>query len=83
MDVSRPQGTKRAGLESTGIGMELDARRQNIAGGTASTTRNYADFDLQVDLRTDENMSLSDDPSKGLNSVASVCWRGEQHDRRD
>ena len=63
--------------------MEPDDRRQKIAGGTASTTRNDADFDIQVDLTTDENMSLSDDPSSGLNSVASVCRRGEQHDRRD
>ena len=51
--------------------------------GTASTTRNDADFDIQVDLRTDENMSSSHDPSSGLNSAASVCRRGEQHDRRD
>ena len=47
--------------------MEPDARRQKIAGGTASTTRNDADFDIQV---TDANMSSSDDPSSGLNSVA-------------
>ena len=78
-DVSHPQGTKRAGLESTGSGMEPDARRQKIAGA-ASTTRNDADFDIQV---TDANMSSSDDPSRGLNSVASVCWQGEQHVRRD
>ena len=47
--------------------MEPDARRQKIAGGTASTTRNDADFDIEV---TDANMSSSDDPSSGLNSVA-------------
>ena len=82
-DVSHPQGTKRAGLESTGSGMAPDARRQKIAGGTASTTRNDADFDFQVDLRRDENMSLSDDPSSGLDSIASVFRRGEQLDRRD
>ena len=60
--------------------MEPDARRQKIAGGIASTTRNDADFDIQV---TDANMSSSDDPSSALNSVASVSWRGEQHDRRE
>ena len=60
--------------------MEPDARRQKIAGGTASTTRNDADFDIQV---TDANMSSSDDPSSGLNSKASVCWQGEKHVRRD
>ena len=79
-DVSYPQGTKRAGLESTGSGMEPDARRQKIAGGTASTTRNDADFDIQ---ETDANMSSSDDLSSGLNSVSSVCWQGEKHVRRD
>ena len=50
-DVSYPQGTKREGLESTGSGMEPDARRQKIAGGTASTTRNDADFDIQSSNR--------------------------------
>ena len=68
-DVSYPQGTKRAGLESTGSGMEPDDRRQKIAAGTASTTRNDADFDIQV---ADANMSSSDDPSSGLSSIASV-----------
>ena len=69
-----------AGLESTGSGMEADARRQKIAGGTASTTRIDAAFDIQV---TDANMSSSDDPSSGLSSIASVCWQGEKHVRRD
>ena len=73
-DVSYPQGTKRAGLESAGSGMEADARRQKIAEGTASTTRNDADFDTQV---ADANMSSSDDPSSGLSSIASVFWKGE------
>ena len=67
-------------MESTGSGIEPDAKRPKIAGGTASTTRNDAYFDIQV---TDANMSSSDDPSSGLSSVASVCWRGEQHVRRD
>ena len=79
-DVSYPQGTKRAGLQSTGSGIEPDARRQKIAEGTASTTRNDADFDIQA---TDANMSSSDDPSSGLSSIASVCWQGEKHVRRD
>ena len=79
-DVSCAQGTKRAGLESTGSGMEPDARRQKIAEGTASTTRSDADFDIQV---TDANTSSSDDPSSGLSSIASVCWKGEKHVRRD
>ena len=48
MDVPSPRGTKRSGLESTGSGMEPDARRQKSAGGTASTMRNDADFDIQV-----------------------------------
>ena len=60
--------------------MEPDAKRQKIEGGTASTSRNDADFDIQV---TDANMSSSDDPSSGLNSVSSVCWQGEKHVRRD
>ena len=64
-DVSCPQGTKRAGLESTGSGMET------IAEGTASTTRNDADFDIQV---ADASTSSFDDPSSGLSSIASVCW---------
>ena len=80
VDVSYPQGTKRAGLESTESGMEPDARRQNIAEGTASTTRNDADFDIQV---ADANTSSSDDPSSRLSSIASVCWKGEKHVRRD
>ena len=74
-DVSHPQGTKRAGLESTGSGIEADARRHNIAEGTASTTRNDADFDIQV---ADANTSSSDDPSSGFSSIASVCWKGEK-----
>ena len=79
-DVSYPQGTKRAGLESTGSGIEPDARRQKIAEGTASKTRNDADFDIQV---ADANTSSSDDPSSGFSSIASVCWQGEKHVRRD
>ena len=47
---------------------------------TDSTTRNDADFDIQV---TEANRSSSDDPSSGSNSIASVCWRGEQHVRQN
>ena len=54
--------------------MEPDARRQKIADGTASTSRNDADFDIQV---ADANTSSSDDPSSGLSSIASVYWKGE------
>ena len=79
-DVSFPQGTKRVGLESTEPGMEPDARRQKIAEGTASTVRNDADSDVQV---TDANTSPFEDPSSGLSSIASVCWKGEKHSRRD
>ena len=79
-DISHPRGTKRTGLESTESGMEPDARRQKVVERTDSTTRNDADFDIQV---TEADMSLSEDLSSGLNSVASVCWRGEQHVRRD
>ena len=76
-DISYPRGTKRTELERTGSGMEPDARRQKVVEQTDSTTRNDADFDIQV---TEVNMS---DPSSGLNLVSSVCWRGEQHIRRD
>ena len=79
-DVSFPQGTKRVGLESTESGIEPDARRQKIAEGTASTVRNDADSDVQV---TDSNTSSFEDPSSGLSSIASVCWKGEKHVRRD
>ena len=72
---SYPQGTKRAGLESTESGMEPDARRQKIAEGTASKTRNDADFDIQ---EADANTSSSDDPSSRLSSIASVCWKVEK-----
>ena len=61
-DISHPQGTKRTGSESTGSEMEPDARRQKIAGRTDSTTRNDADFDMQV---TEANMSSAHDPSSG------------------
>ena len=70
-DVSFPQGTKRE---------EPDARRQNIAEGTASTVRNDADSDVQV---ADANTSSFEDPSSVLSSIASVCWKGEKHVRRD
>ena len=73
-DVSYPQGTKRAGFKSTESGMEPDARRQKIVEETASTTRNDADFDIQV---ADANTSSSDVPSSRLSSIASVCWKGE------
>ena len=53
---------------------------RKLREGTTSTTRNDADFDVQV---TDANMSSSDDPSSGLSSTASVCWQGEKHVRRD
>ena len=79
-DVSFPQGTKRVGLESTESGTEPDARRQKVAEGTASTVRNDADSDVQV---TDANTSSFEDPSSGLSSIASVCWKGEKHIRRD
>ena len=79
-DVSYPHCIKRAGLESTGSGMEPDARRQKIAEGTASTTRKDADFDIQV---ADASTSSLDDPSSGLSSIASVGWKGEKHVRRD
>ena len=79
-DISHSQGTKRTALESTGSGLEPDARRQRGAGRTDSTMRNDADFDIQV---TKVDMSSSDDPSSGSNSIASMCWRGEQHVRRD
>ena len=79
-DVSFPQGTKRVGLESTEPGMEPDARRQKVAEGTALTVRNDADSDVQV---TDANKSPFEDPSSGLSSIASVCWKGEKHSRRD
>ena len=79
-DVSFPQGTKRVDLESTESGIEPDARRQKIAEGSASTVRNDADSDVQV---TDANTSSFEDPSSGLSSTASVCWKGEKHVRRD
>ena len=79
-DVSFPQGTKRVGLESTESGIDPDARRQKIAEGTASTVRNDADSDVQV---TDANTSSFEDRSSGLSSIASVCWKGEKHVRRD
>ena len=79
-DVSFPQGTKRVGLESTEPGMEPDARRQKITEGTASTVRNDADSDVQV---TDANASSFEEPSSGLSTIASVCWKGEKHVRRD
>ena len=66
-DISHPQGTKRTASESRGSEMAPDARRQKIAGRTDSTTRNDADFDIQV---TEANMSSADDPSSGSNSVA-------------
>ena len=78
-DVSFPQGTKRVGLESTESGIEPDARRQKIAEA-ASTVRNDADSDVQV---IDANTSSFEDPSSGLSSIASVCWKGEKHIRRD
>ena len=79
-DVSFPQGTKRVGSESTESGIEPVARRQKIAEGTASTVRNDEDSDVQV---TDANTSSFEDPSSGLSSIASVCWEGEKHIRRD
>ena len=79
-NVSFPQGTKRVGLESTEPGMEPDARRQKITEGTASTVRNDADSDVQV---TDANASSFEEPSSGLSTIASVCWKGEKHVRRD
>ena len=79
-DVSYPQGIKRADFESTESGMEPDARRQKISEGTASTTMNDADFDIQV---AEANTSSSDDPSSRLSSTASVCWKGEKHVRRN
>ena len=42
--------------------------------------RNDADVDVQV---TDANTSSFEDPSSGLSSTASVCWKGEKHVRRD
>ena len=60
--------------------MEPDARRQKVAEGTALTVRNNADSDVQV---TDANKSPFEDPSSGLSSIASVCWKGEKHSRRD
>ena len=41
---------------------------------------NDADFDIHL---TEANMSSADDPLSGTNSVASMCWRGEQQVRRD
>ena len=79
-DISHPQGTKRTVLESTGSGLEPDARRLRIAGRTDPTTRNDADFDIQV---TEANMPSADDPPSGSNSLASMCWREAQHVRRD
>ena len=77
VDVSNPQGTKRAGLEITGV--EPDARRQGIAEGTTSTTRNDADSDIQVT----EVSTSSDDSLGGSSSIASVCLKREKHVRRD
>ena len=79
-DISHPQGTKRTALESTGSGLEPDARRQRIAGRTDPTTRNDADCDIQV---TEENLPSAYDQSSGSNSVASMCWREGQYTRRD
>ena len=67
-------------MENTESGIEPDARRQKIGEGTASTVRNDADSDVQV---TDANTSSFEDPSSGLSSIASVCWKGEKHVRRD
>ena len=67
-------------MESTESGIKPDARRQKIAEGTASTVRNDADSDVQV---TDANTSSFEDPSSGLSSIASLCWKGEKHVRRD
>ena len=79
VDVSNPHCTKRAGLEITEPGVEPDARRQRIAEGTTSTTRNDADSDIQVT----EVSTSSDDPLGGSSSIASVCWKREKHVRRD
>ena len=79
-DISCPRGTKRTGLESTGSGMEPDARRQKVVEQTDSTTRNDADFDIQV---TEVNMSSSEDPSSGVEfGILSVLARRATHSTR-
>ena len=58
------------------------SRRQETenCGRNRFDNKNDADFDIQV---INANMASSDDPSSGLSSMASVCWQGEKHVRRN
>ena len=79
-DTSCPRGTKRTGLESTGSGTEPDARRQKVVEQTDSTTRNDADFDIQV---TEVNIVVIRGPVKRVEfGILSVLARRATHSTR-